>query len=235
VKEFNTADDKRLRELRSRTGPVLDRKVFGSEPQPAGPELDEYQGDAPVLLPLCEGPAGPQGHPGPIGVRMPTQGELVEQAIETLRQQFGGLDDNPKDTIGSVKLPMHLWPFTATAEGVIALSSGTRKYGRMNWRAAPVRASIYFDALSRHLAAWFDGEDRDAEGVGHLGSALANLAILVDAREHGTLIDDRNPPGRWAAAEARLTPEVSDIRDRHADRPEPRHYTYIAPPGPRNT
>ena len=51
-------------------------------------------------------------------------------------------DTNPKDAIGSGKVPMHLWPSTATAVGSIALLNGALKYGRSNWRVAGVRASI---------------------------------------------------------------------------------------------
>lgn len=60
---------------------------------------------------------------------------------------------NPKDLIGSGKLPLHLWPTTATAMGCIGLLEGMLKYGRSNWREAGVRASIYVDACKRHLDA----------------------------------------------------------------------------------
>ncbi len=50
---------------------------------------------------------------------------------------------NPKDSIGSTKIPMHLWPDTATVYGALALLDGAAKYGRGNYRASPVRASIY--------------------------------------------------------------------------------------------
>jgi hypothetical protein len=41
---------------------------------------------------------------------------------------------NPKDGIGNTKLPLHLWPFSATAQGSLALLDGMLKYGRLNWR-----------------------------------------------------------------------------------------------------
>ena len=139
---------------------------------------------------------------------------------------------NPKDIIGSTKLPLHLWPATATAEGCIALHNGAEKYGRMNWRAIPVRASIYYAAMLRHMAAWFDGEEVDEEGVRHLGSALACAAILADAQAAGTLVDDRNIPGGWRLVADKLTPQISAINERRRGSPPPRHYTIAdAPPG----
>lgn len=105
--------------------------------------------------------------------------------------------------------------------------NGALKYGRSNFRVEPVRASIYHDALLRHMAAWFDGEETDPDdGVPHLAAALANLAILADAQVHGTLIDDRNTgdPSRLRAALNALTPHVARLQALHAQR-NPRHYS----------
>lgn len=132
--------------------------------------------------------------------------------------------ENPKDIVGGTKLPLHLWPMTATAMGSIALLNGALKYGRGNWREVGIRASIYVDACQRHLAAWFDGEECDEEGVPHLSSALACLAILVDAEAAGKLRDDRNYPGGYRETVAALTPLVAQLRARHADK-SPHHYT----------
>lgn len=132
---------------------------------------------------------------------------------------------NPKDVIGSDKLPLHLWPTTATALGSVALLNGALKYGRANWRAADVRASIYVDACQRHLAAWFEGEEDDEEGVPHLGSALACLAILADAKAAGSLHDDRQFPGGYRRLADALTPLVAQLRARHADREPPKDWT----------
>ena len=60
-------------------------------------------------------------------------------------------DVNPKDTIGGNKMPMHLWPATATATvmGCIGMLNGAFKYGRSNFRRTGVRASINIDAAKR--------------------------------------------------------------------------------------
>lgn len=132
---------------------------------------------------------------------------------------------NPKDVIGVNKLPLHLWPETATAHGCLALLDGALKYGRSNFRAVGVRSSIYYDAARRHLNAWFEGEDIAPDsGVHHLGHALACLAILLDCEAAGILHDDRQFRGGYSDTVAKLTPLVAEIKGRHADK-APRHYT----------
>lgn len=132
--------------------------------------------------------------------------------------------ENPKDIVGAGKLPLHLWPTAATAMGCVALLNGALKYGRSNWRVVGVRASIYVDACQRHLAAWFEGNECDEEGVPHLSSALACLAILVDSQFAGKLKDDRQVRGGHSEAIASLTPHVERLRALHAGK-SPKHYT----------
>ena len=108
---------------------------------------------------------------------------------------------NPKDILGSDKIPLHLWPQTATVLGALALLDGTLKYGRGNFRAVGARASIYVDALGRHVSAWFEGEDVDPDsGLPHMAHALSCIAILVDAEACGKLTDDRQYPGGIGAS-----------------------------------
>ncbi|SHM77958.1 dATP/dGTP diphosphohydrolase domain-containing protein [Phytopseudomonas punonensis] len=134
-------------------------------------------------------------------------------------------DTNPKDAIGSKKLPLHLWPTTASAMGCLGLLDGASKYGRANWRAAGVRASIYFDAANRHLAAWFEGEEADPDsGLPHLAHALACLAIIVDAQAAGTLTDDRQFPGGHRALINQLPDHVARVQGVHAGK-APKHFT----------
>lgn len=133
---------------------------------------------------------------------------------------------NPKDNVGSTKLPFHLWPETATALGCLGLLDGELKYGRSNFRAVGVRASVYVDACRRHLAAWFEGETSDPDsGVPHLGHALACLAILVEAEAAGNLNDDRMFPTKYREWINSLTPHVARMQKLYSDRPVPVHYT----------
>jgi hypothetical protein len=132
---------------------------------------------------------------------------------------------NPKDTIGSDKIPLHLWPETATIMGCIALLDGALKYGRSNWRVAGVRSSIYVDAAKRHLNKWFEGEESDPDsGVPHLAHALACIAIIVDAKAAGKLNDDRMVAGGYVETVASMTPHVARLKELHKNR-SPKHYT----------
>lgn len=132
---------------------------------------------------------------------------------------------NPKDIIGSDKMPLHLWPETATALGCLGLLDGALKYGRTNWRAVGVRSSIYYDACRRHLNAWFEGEDTDPDsGLPHLAHALACIAIVVDAEAAGKLNDDRQVAGGYRRQLDELTLHVKRLKEVHKDK-APRHYT----------
>lgn len=131
---------------------------------------------------------------------------------------------NPKDAIGSNKIPLHLWPQTATIYGSMALLSGALKYGRANWRSTSVRASIYVDALSRHLGNWFEGQDADEEtGLSHLAHVLACAAILVDALESGTLKDDRQFCTISPGTMRKLTDDVARLKKQYESL-NPRHF-----------
>jgi 5'-deoxynucleotidase YfbR-like HD superfamily hydrolase len=151
--------------------------------------------------------------------------EEVSEVIGVPVSVLGTKPTNPKDAIGSDKLPLHLWPKTATLYGSLAMLDGALKYGRSNWRESGVRASIYVDALDRHVGAWFEGEDLDPDsGVPHLSHALACLAILVDALATGNLVDDRQFPGGYRALVESMTPHVARLEEKHAAR-DPHHFT----------
>ena len=137
----------------------------------------------------------------------------------------GDKPTNPKDAIGSDKLPLHLWPETATALGCLGLLDGALKYGRANFRVIGVRYSIYIDALRRHVNALFEGENIDPDsGLPHEAHALACLAIIIDARAAGKLTDDRQYPGGYRKFVEQLTPHVKRLKEKHGDK-SPRHYT----------
>lgn len=149
----------------------------------------------------------------------------LEKAIFEAAFASGSKPTNPKDAIGSDKLPLHLWPETATVLGAVALLEGALKYGRNNWRESGVRASIYVDALRRHMNAWAEGEDcaPDSE-IPHLGHALACIAILVDAQAAGVLTDDRQYPGGYSGLVEEMTPHVPRLKAKYADK-DPKHWT----------
>lgn len=106
-----------------------------------------------------------------------------------------GKPTNPKDAIAISKLPLHLVPDTMRIFAALAFAEGDAKYGGFNWRVAGVRASVYVAAAERHLAKWKNGEWADQKtGVPHLASAMACVAIILDAMVCGKLTDDRPPP-----------------------------------------
>lgn len=124
-------------------------------------------------------------------------------------------DGNPKDLIGAKKLPLGLVPDTATAWTAMALLHGALKYGRYNWRDAGVRVSIYVDALRRHVAAYWNGEDLDPEsGLPHLAHVGACVNILLDAWECDKLTDDRPQP----APVPKLQADLNEVTKRWVEK-----------------
>lgn len=103
---------------------------------------------------------------------------------------------NPKDAAAAGRVPLHLFPGPALALACLALGDGARKYGAFNWRSEPIEASNYLAAAERHLKAWQDGEEAAPDsGIHHIAHAIAGLAIMLDAAQCGTLVDDRPPAG----------------------------------------
>lgn len=101
---------------------------------------------------------------------------------------------NPKDVVGSDKVSMSCVPANVLLEVSLALGEGMFKYGRHNYRGCGVRASVYYDALWRHIAAWWEGEDIDpGSGLSHITKAIAGLTVLRDSMMRGNWVDDRPP------------------------------------------
>jgi hypothetical protein len=134
-------------------------------------------------------------------------------------------DTNPKKQYGLASIPLHMWSPLASAYGALGLYNGSLKYGSANFANTPVEASIYIAAAQRHLAAWASGEEFDpADGVPNLGGVLANVAILLEARAAGTLIDDRLSMAGYLKERDTLKDIVKKLQEVHAGK-NPRHYT----------
>lgn len=104
---------------------------------------------------------------------------------------------NPKAAPGRVKPPLHAIPPVAVVWLGLAMEDGKNKYGIANWRDKPVDTLTYYDAMLRHIFAWYDGEDvAEDSGVKHLAHVMACCAIILDAEEQGALVDNRPTPGR---------------------------------------
>ncbi|AUQ95993.1 hypothetical protein PhaeoP66_03251 [Phaeobacter inhibens] len=124
----------------------------------------------------------------------------AEMADEDIHKAASLPDSNPKTRIGMTKPSLRAIPPAAILHLGGAMADGEEKYGLFNWREHSVAASVYEDAIWRHLLAWRDGEDAATDsGKHHLAHVMACCAILLDAQETGNLIDDRGPAGAAAA------------------------------------
>lgn len=134
---------------------------------------------------------------------------------------------NPKDMIGSDKVPMSLVTGTTKAYLALAHLEGHLKYGLVNWREAGVRASIYLDAIERHFEKFKDGGEWADEKtkVPHLASIMACCSIILDAHLVGKLTDDR-PKSNQALPQLidDLSENVKHLKELFKDH-SPRHYT----------
>jgi len=113
---------------------------------------------------------------------------------------------NPKDAIGRTKPSCHFTPPVANYYEAKVLEDSAKIYGEFNWRKSNVSATVYCDAIKRHLDSYLDGEDIDKQsGYHHFAHIRANTAILLDAKELGRLIDDRPSKGKCAEVIRKLT------------------------------
>jgi hypothetical protein len=134
-------------------------------------------------------------------------------------------DTNPKRQYGVSSVPLNMWSPLATAYGALGLYNGSLKYGKANFANTPVEASIYIAAAMRHLLAWACGQEDDpADGVPNLGGVLANIAILLEARAAGMLIDDRLRMAGYLKELDMLKAKVKALNELHAGK-NPKHYT----------
>jgi hypothetical protein len=120
----------------------------------------------------------------------------------TAKNLAGGYpDNNPKSAVARLKPGIHAIPFSALLHLGAAMADGKRKYGLANWRGNSVAASVYVDAMFRHIAAWWDAKEEVASDslAHHLGHVMACCSIILDAQATGNLIDDRpQVAGQWA-------------------------------------
>lgn len=128
---------------------------------------------------------------------------------------------NPKDAVGIKKVPFSTIPALVVAEIGLALLEGARKYGRHNYRAIGVRASVYYDACLRHIMSWWEGEDTDPDsGLSHITKAIACLVVLRDAMLLDKVSDDR-PPKVKSGWVQDLNKKAEEIINRYPNALEP--------------
>ena len=130
-------------------------------------------------------------------------------------------DSNPKDAVGTKKVPFSTLSAPVIAETGLAMLEGGRKYGRHNYREIGVRASVYYDATFRHLIAWWEGENIDPDsGLNHVTKAIAGLFVLRDSMIAENWLDDR-PPKVKSGWIQELNKKAGEIIEKYPDAKEP--------------
>jgi len=109
---------------------------------------------------------------------------LQEFTVDGQVKLDGKKNDEGKPELGLVPKSL-IW-----AVGTI-MTFGARVYGTHNWRGGLAWSRPY-NALLRHLTAWWSGENLDLEsGKSHLWHAATELAFLIEYEESKTGQDDR--------------------------------------------
>ena len=119
--------------------------------------------------------------------------EMTERINKlTLGQLTAKSAENAKNSAGSKKAPLGTTPPIALIALGAAMDDGAKKYGPFNWRSTEVTASVFFNAMARHLLGWYCGEREAADsGIHHLAHLMGGAAIVLDAEFHNVLVDDR--------------------------------------------
>lgn len=125
-----------------------------------------------------------------------------EHALTPLTSTLGGFGFTGKVDGAGVKAsmtdkskpPLALVPTALHRAVGRSLGHGAAKYAPHNYRRGMLWSEPY-SALQRHLTAWNDGEDIDADsGLSHLDNAAAMLSFLIEYVTHRDLyghLDDR--------------------------------------------
>lgn len=109
---------------------------------------------------------------------------------------------NPKNLAARTRVKVAMLPSAGVIHGAHACMDGAKKYGPYNWREPGKAIALmeYASAIQRHLYDWIDGEDVAPDSLcHHLGHLIASAAIMLDAIECGSAIDDRPKCGNAPA------------------------------------
>jgi hypothetical protein len=118
---------------------------------------------------------------------------FAKQYNKDMNMDKSPVDNNPKTLVALSKPKLSDVPPVALFALGAAMSDGASKYGRYNYRDTSATASVFYDAIQRHLVDWYNGEDfAHDSNVNHLGHIMASCAILLDAELNGSFVDDRD-------------------------------------------
>ena len=143
----------------------------------------------------------------------------VHNGIDT---SAGEKETNPKDMIGMKKVPISTLSCAVLYEMGLGMLEGARKYGRHNYRAMGVSATVYYDAAIGHLMDWFEGEDIDEDsGLSHVTKAMTALLVLRDSMLCGNWVDDRPLRNPNKLYKKHFNPKAKAIIEKYPDAEEP--------------
>jgi hypothetical protein len=112
--------------------------------------------------------------------------QMLDGEIRVTDPQTGGQKGSKVQQLGAMD-PKAIMEVASVA------GFGTEKYDRYNF-AKGYRWSLSYDALQRHLHAFWAGEDRDPEsGYYHLAHAAWHCLALLTFKLRGKGTDDRFP------------------------------------------
>lgn len=139
-------------------------------------------------------------------------------------------ETNPKDAIAGDKVPLQFCSPVAEAYWAVAMALGATKYGAHNFVVCGASAMVYVGALRRHVCLWVMGEEYDpVDGTHHLANAMACIAIILECRAAGTLVDDRPPSTNLRPVFEECEGMMRNIRVVHGHK-SPRHYSIADTP-----
>ena len=103
-----------------------------------------------------------------------------------------GKTGDPKGEAGAAKPGLGNISVVAQYYEGAVMAAGADTYGAYNWCEHPMKASTYYEAILRHLNAWWLGENNDPKsGYPHMAHIRASGGIIIDQQEAGRIIDDR--------------------------------------------
>lgn len=106
---------------------------------------------------------------------------------------------------------MSLLPFDALYELASLFTESTKKYPARNWERG-LSWSETQDSLLRHMTAWSNREDKDAEsGFYHDVHILWNAIVLVTMRLRGIGKDDRREVEKCTQSSSEIQSSMSNL------------------------
>lgn len=91
-----------------------------------------------------------------------------------------GMGDLQGKKFDTNKPRMSLLPKGALNAVIRVLEFGATKYQENNWKHVPDAKTRYYDAMQRHIDAWWNGERKDQEtGEHHLAHAICCGMFLM--------------------------------------------------------